>query len=79
METLLKVLSDDECSRVHEETLKILSKTGVRVDTANGRRFLKQAGAVIDENTHIVRIPQTLVEECIRQAPKDFYLGARRG
>jgi trimethylamine---corrinoid protein Co-methyltransferase len=79
METVLKVLSDDECSRIHEETLKILSKTGVRIDTANGRGFLKQAGAVIDENTHIVRIPQTLVEECIRQAPKDFYLGARRG
>jgi trimethylamine--corrinoid protein Co-methyltransferase len=78
METVLQVLSDDECSRIHEETLKILVKTGVRIDTAKGRRFLKQAGAKVDEGTHIVRIPQKLVEDCLQQAPKDFSLGARR-
>jgi trimethylamine--corrinoid protein Co-methyltransferase len=78
METVLQVLSDDECSRIHEETLKILVKTGVRIDTAKGRRFLKQAGAKVDEGTHIVRIPQKLAEDCLQQAPKDFSLGARR-
>jgi trimethylamine:corrinoid methyltransferase-like protein len=49
METALQVLSDEECSRIHEETLKILGDTGVRIDTEKGRRYLKQAGAVIDE------------------------------
>ncbi|OGN99105.1 MAG: hypothetical protein A2Z71_10980 [Chloroflexi bacterium RBG_13_50_21] len=78
METLLKVLSDDECSRIHEETLKILFQTGVRIDTARGRGYLKQAGAYVDDGTHIVRFPRNLIEECIRQAPKDFSLGARR-
>jgi len=78
METVLRVLSDDECSRIHEETLKILSETGVRIDTKKGRYFLKQAGAEEDENTHVVRIPRNLVEECLRQAPRDFHLGARR-
>jgi len=78
METTLQVLSADECSRIHEETLKILSETGVRVDTANGRGYLKQAGAAVDEGTHIVRIPHKLVEECLRLAPKDFSLGGRR-
>jgi trimethylamine--corrinoid protein Co-methyltransferase len=79
METALRVLSDEECCRIHEETLKILYGTGVRIDTAKGRSYLKQAGAVVDENTHIVRIPNHLVEECIKQAPKDFCLGSRRG
>lgn len=78
METVLRVLSDDECSRIHEETLKILMKTGVRIDTAKGRRFLKLAGAEVDEGKHIVRFPRTLVEECIKQAPKEFILGGRR-
>jgi len=78
MEITLRVLSDNECSRIHEETLKILLKTGVRIDTARGRAYLKEAGAEIDEGTHIVRIPQKLVEECLKLAPKDFNLGARR-
>jgi trimethylamine--corrinoid protein Co-methyltransferase len=78
METILRVLSDDECSRIHEETLKILFETGVRIDTAKGRRCLKQAGAIVDENTNDVRIPRRMVEECIKQAPKEFSLGARR-
>jgi trimethylamine--corrinoid protein Co-methyltransferase len=78
MESLLRVLSDDECGRIHEETMKILFETGIRIDTAKGRRYLKQAGAEVDEGTHIVCIPRNLVEECLKLAPRDFSLGARR-
>lgn len=78
MRTLLQVLSINERDQVHERTLKILSKTGVRVDTAQGRRFLEDAGAVVDEDTHIVRFPRALVEASLDMAPKDFILGARR-
>jgi trimethylamine---corrinoid protein Co-methyltransferase len=78
MQTKVQVLSDDECSRVHEETLKILSETGVRVNTSRGRGFLQQAGAIVDENTHIVRFPRDLVEACLKQTPTEFSLGARR-
>lgn len=78
METLVQVLSAGECSRIHEETLKILRETGVRVDTARGRKFLGQAGAIVDEGTHIVRFPIEFVEHCIVVAPKEFTLGGRR-
>jgi trimethylamine--corrinoid protein Co-methyltransferase len=63
---------------VHERTLRILARTGVRVDTARGRRFLKEAGAEVDETTNVVRLPRALVEEALRLAPKAFTLGARR-
>lgn len=78
MRTLLQVLSEDERAQVHERSLHILAQTGVRVDTARGRQFLKEAGAEVDENTDIVRFPRALVEEALRLAPKDFTLGARR-
>ncbi len=78
METLLQVLSENEKTQVHERSLKILAETGVRVDTAKGRQYLKDAGAEVDENTKIVRIPRALVEESLRLAPKTFSLGARR-
>jgi len=76
--TLVQVLSEDERAQVHERSLRILAKTGVRVDTAQGRQILKDAGADVDENTHVVRFPRALVEESLRLAPKEFALGARR-
>ena len=78
MRTCLQVLSEDERHQVHERTLGILSKTGLRVDTAQGRQFLKDAGAEVSESTNIVRFPRALVEESLRLAPKEFTLGARR-
>jgi trimethylamine:corrinoid methyltransferase-like protein len=39
------VLSEDERSRIHEASLGILENTGVRVETAQGRRILKEAAA----------------------------------
>ncbi len=78
METVLQVLSDDERHRIHEETLRILARTGVRVDTSTGREHLKRAGARIDENTHLAFIPRELVESSLKAAPKEFSLGSRR-
>jgi trimethylamine--corrinoid protein Co-methyltransferase len=78
LKTLLQTLSDDERVQVHERTLTLLAKTGMRVDTARGRQTLKDAGAEVDDNTYIVRFPRTLVEESLRLAPREFILGARR-
>jgi trimethylamine--corrinoid protein Co-methyltransferase len=74
----LQVLSKDEKAGVHERTLKILAETGVKVNTEMGRKYLKDAGAYVDESTRIVRFPRDLVEESLRIAPKKFTLGARR-
>jgi len=76
--TLLQVLSEDQRAQVHERSLSVLSRTGVRVDTAKGRAILEEAGAEVDQNTRIVRFPRTLVEDSLRSAPSDFTLGARR-
>ncbi len=78
MKTKLEVLQPSEMDRVHDCTLEILAHTGVRVNTALGRKYLAEAGADIDDNTQIVRFPRQLVEECLRLAPKHFKLGARR-
>ena len=78
MQTHLQVLTEDEKSQVHERSLKILARTGVRVDTAKGRRILETAGAQVDENTRIVRFPRDFVEAALDLAPKNFTLGARR-
>ena len=78
MRTFLQVLSDDERARVHEQTLKLLATAGVRVDTARGRAFLRQAGADVNEGTRLVRFPPSLVEAALKAAPRQFTLGGRR-
>jgi len=78
LETLLRVLPEDEKTQIHERTLKILSETGVQVRSEKGRKYLKDSGADVDENTRIVRFPRSMVEESLRLAPRDFTLGARR-
>jgi trimethylamine--corrinoid protein Co-methyltransferase len=78
VETYLRVLSDADRDLVHEKTVKILAETGVKVETDLGRDYLKKAGAEVNENTRIVRIPRKLLEESLEAAPKKFSLGARR-
>jgi trimethylamine--corrinoid protein Co-methyltransferase len=78
MRTLLQVLSEEERHQVHECSLRILAATGLRVDTAQGRQILGEAGAEVDEGTHTVRFPRSMVEESLRLAPREFTLGARR-
>jgi trimethylamine--corrinoid protein Co-methyltransferase len=78
MQTMLQVLSEAERTQVHVHSLDLLSKVGVRVETAWGRDILAEAGAQVDAQTHIVRFPPQLVEACLKQAPRQFSLGGRR-
>ena len=77
MRTRLQVLSDEERERVHEHTLALLEKTGVRVDSEQARAVLAEAGAQVDDR-RVVRLPRALVERALEAAPKRFALGGRR-
>ena len=78
MRTQIQVLSNDECSQIHERSLKLLSQTGVRVRSVHARRLLAKAGAEVDIPAERVRLPRALVEESLRLAPRQFRLGGRR-
>jgi len=78
VQTTLQILSDDERQRVHERTLSVLARVGVRCDTADGRRILAEAGAQVDETTCVVRFPVELVERSLAAAGRRYALGGRR-
>lgn len=63
---------------MHERTLRVLAEDGMRVDTDEGRRILRQSGARVDEATRMARLPRSLVEEALRSATTTFTLGGRR-
>ena len=76
--TTLEVLTNDQRAQVHERTLHVLEHAGMRVDSDEGRRILRDAGARVDEATRIVRFPPELVEHALAAAPRSFALGGRR-
>ena len=78
MKAFFRVLSDEECHRVHEESLGILENTGVRVETPIGRNILRSAGAIVDDTTKLVKFPRALVEASMKLITRDFTLSARR-
>ena len=75
MRAVLNFLTNDEIGRIHEASLHILEKTGVKIESEKVRRLLADNGAEVKGT--IVRIPRSLVEEAIKKAPKKITLGAR--
>ena len=64
----LKVLTDDKVDDIHEATLKILEKTGVRFDSEDSRKRLVKAGATPHPTRKdVILFPRGLVEDSIRK------------
>lgn len=78
MKTTIQILSESERAQVHERTLGVLERVGMRCDTAPGRRLLAEAGARVDEETRVVRFPPELVERSLAAVGRSFVLGGRR-
>ena len=71
-------LTESECQALHEGSLCILERTGVRLHHPPAVDLLKRAGAsVTGEN--LVRIPPRLVEEALKTAPSSITLHDRNG
>jgi trimethylamine--corrinoid protein Co-methyltransferase len=73
----LRVMTDDQKGRIHEATLEILRRTGVRVLANEVRVLLSKAGCWLDDER--VRIPSHLIEWALRVAPKRVVMCDRTG
>ena len=65
----LTLLSEEQKAQVHQYALRILSRTGVRVDSPGVLRFLEQKLGTKAE-ADVLRLPTEVVEEAIHTAPK---------
>ncbi len=71
----LEVLSDDDLEMIHQATIKLLTDTGIVFHHAEALKLFKDHGAGVDGN--LVRLPQKLIDNSIRQAPSKFKWQAR--
>jgi trimethylamine:corrinoid methyltransferase-like protein len=70
-------LSEDEQSKVHEKSIKILEEIGVKFLSAKALKVLEKNGAKVDFSEKLARIPREMVDQALKTAPKSFVLGAR--
>lgn len=68
----LNMFTDDELFDIHCATLDLLWNVGIKMESAKARQIYADNGCVVDEETHIVKIPAYLVEDALRSVPKTF-------
>ena len=73
----LSVFSDDELYAIHCATLDVMSNCGLKVYGKEAQDIFDGAGAVVDRQSNMVRIPPYLVEDAIRSAPATILLAGR--
>jgi trimethylamine--corrinoid protein Co-methyltransferase len=73
----LTILSDKQINTIHEASLEILRTIGVRVPHQEMQQLFLAAGAMVDEQTELVKIPESLVMQSLESAGKTFTLFGR--
>lgn len=73
----LEVLSADQVEAIHEASMDLLERQGMRVLHEGARALLAGAGAAVDEASQMVRFDRAMVAEYVALAPREFTLHAR--
>ncbi len=70
----LKLLDRTLISQILDEAHQLLVKPGIKVQLQEARKLLETAGAAVDEENEIVSIPEKVVSQALKTAPKRFFL-----
>ncbi len=72
----IEFLSRDEEDLIHEKTIELLETTGVLIRSDAVLKLMDDSGAHVDEKG-VARMPESMVDEAIAKAPKEFVLCGR--
>ena len=70
-------LERGEENLIHEQSLKSLRDIGVLIHSASVLQMLQDAGADVDAKTEVAKIPESMVKEALKKAPKRIRYAAR--
>jgi trimethylamine--corrinoid protein Co-methyltransferase len=77
--SLYQPLSPADVETIASAALKVLEKSGMAVYSETAFRAFAEAGAVVDEQTRIVRLPRAMVEDAVASNPSSITLYSRDG
>jgi trimethylamine--corrinoid protein Co-methyltransferase len=73
----LEVLTSEQVERILAAAFQILEEAGLEIRSAPARAIYQRAGALVDEETQMVRLGRDLVLAQLAHAPERFVLHAR--
>jgi trimethylamine--corrinoid protein Co-methyltransferase len=76
---LLQLLSAGDIKDIHDNSLGVLEKVGVKVKNNEVLLLLKSAGCEIESNKAIAHVPRSLVEKCLSKTAQVLRLYDRAG
>ena len=75
MRTRIEWATVDERRLVVDEALGLLQRHGMRFGRGDALEALAEAGAHVDRETGVARIPSAIVEDALARCPREFVLG----
>jgi trimethylamine--corrinoid protein Co-methyltransferase len=73
----MAVLSASDIEKIHEATLEIIERTGVRFPSKRALALWEEYGAQVDHDTQVVRVKTEIIEEAIEEGEPEYVLAAR--
>src|SRR3984957_467999 len=73
----LEILSTDQVERILIAAFRILEEAGLEIRSSEARAVYRSAGALVDDETQLVRLGRDIVEAHLAHAPERFVLHAR--
>lgn len=70
------IFSDDEVATLHDTALRMLEELGILFLLPEARELFRKAGALVDDDTMMVRIGRDIVENALATAPGSFQVRA---
>jgi trimethylamine--corrinoid protein Co-methyltransferase len=77
--SLYRPLGEGDVDRIVEQAIRVLERSGMLVYSVTAREVFRKAGAAVDSDQPLVRLPRALVEDCIASNPSSITLYSRDG
>lgn len=73
----VEVLSAEQVERLVDGAFRLIEDGGMEIRSASARNVYRQAGALVDDETSMVRMGRDIVKAALTSAPATFVLHAR--
>ena len=77
MQPKIELLTPELIARILDEAFQLMLKPGIKVQSAEARQLLAEAGAHVDRE--VVKIPEKAARKALESVPSTFYLYDRHG
>ena len=79
MQPKIELLTEELVGRIMDEAYQLMLNPGIKVQSTEARQLLAEAGAQVNADSEIVKIPQKVVEKALETVPHVFQLYDRNG